>query len=127
VQGIQDGGLEGSWLRGESCPANISVDGLTLSKAIWLDYRSEYGIKVERNEAHIKKVYRELRKRPSKEFRNVPLIYSGVFETRDKWVIFHDSSGQGRLWGFGHLNGCPAQLVLIDVEYPSAKPKKDSK
>lgn len=123
VLGIEDGGLEGTWLQGKSCPTTVSVEGLTLAKAIWLTYQSEYDIKVQRNGVHIKEVSRQLRKRSKKSLHNFALIYEGVFETRDKWLIFHDSSGQARVWGLGHLNGFPAQLVLIDVELPSSKPK----
>jgi hypothetical protein len=69
-------------------------------------------------------------KRPAKDVKDLALIYTGVFETRDEWVVSHDSTGQGRISGLGHENGFPGQLVLIDVELPSTKPgilKKNSK
>ncbi len=117
VRGIQFGGMEGSWLRGDACPTPaVSLNGVTLENNLWLTYQSERGRRVESNVEHVSLVMHQLRKLPKRQAANVALTYIGVFETRDNWVLLRDSSGKPFLWGLGHLNGFPAQLVIMDVE-----------
>ena len=46
------------------------------------------------------------------------LTYTGTFETRLDWKVLTLGSGEKQLYGFGHLNAFPAQLVITDIGNP---------
>jgi hypothetical protein len=119
VRGDVQAGLEGSWVEDSECKEPFLVGGLSLPKAISLSYRTESGDEPPRNSSHIKQVTEEINK-ISKGTKAVKLVvtYKGLFETREKWVTLVLPSGDKQLWGLGHLNGFPAQLVIIDMSDP---------
>ncbi len=123
VRGIVEGGMEGAWLRDESCPGRFRVGERSLAMAIWLSYQSEYGSPPPRHKAHIDQVERQItagqRKRTS---GLLELTYTGVFETRSEWKLLARRPGETQLWGFGHQNGFPAQLVITDEADPVIGP-----
>ena len=120
VKGIAVGS-EGAWLSADSCGISFVVGDLSLVKALFLSYRSETGRKVNRNSTHIKTVELELARRWALGVKDIELVYTGVFETRESWVVLKDS-GRGRIWGLGHDNAFPAQLVITDISDPRDVP-----
>ncbi len=125
VRGIVEGGMEGSWLESDNCPERFYVGEYSLPKAISLSYRSEFGVAAPRNMAHIERVDQQIQKKLRKMKSSVLLLtHTGVFEARTAWKLLNNGSGDKRLWGFGHLNGFPAQLVIIDIEDPLIVRKK---
>ncbi len=125
VRGIVEGGMEGSWLRSDDCPERFSVGENSLPRGISLSYQSEYGVAAPRKMVHIERVdrqIREMRQRVKSGF--LLLTHTGVFETRTDWKLLNNGAGDKRLWGFGHLNTFPAQLVVVDIADPLIVRKK---
>jgi hypothetical protein len=113
---------EGAWLVGDSCEAQVRIEGASLVKAIFLTYQSMTGKEVPRNTAHIQAVERRLARMYSKrDSKDLELIYTGIFETRDVWMVMAD----GRIRGLGHLNAFPAQLVIIDISDPPSRSRRE--
>lgn len=125
VRGIVEGGMEGSWLKSDDCLERFYVGENSLPKAISLSYQSEFGVAPPRNMAHIERVDRQIREKRQKAKSGVLLLtHTGVFETRTDWKLLNNGAGDKRLWGFGHLNTFPAQLVVVDIADPVIVQKK---
>jgi len=123
VRGIVEGGMEGSWLKSDECPERFYVGGNSLPNAVSLSYQSEYGIAPPRNTVHIELVQRQIQGKVRKT--NVLIMtYTGIFETRTAWKVVTSGTGENHLWGFGHLNAFPAQLVVTDIDDPQVVVKK---
>lgn len=126
VRGIVDGGMEGSWLRSDDCPERFYAAGYSLPKSIALAYHSEAGVAAARNEEHIQHVEELIRRRIRNRSSDVvTLTYKGIFETRKEWVVLTYPSGEKRLWGLGHDNAFPAQLVVTDISDPVVQRRRE--
>lgn len=125
VRGVVEGGMEGAWLKSNDCPERFYVGDNSLPKAISLSYQSEYGDTPARNTVHIERVEQQIREMQRRVKSSVlTLTYTGIFETRTDWKATTLASGEKHLWGFGHLNAFPAQLVVVNIEDPLIVPKK---
>ena len=119
VRGIVEGGMEGSWLESDDCPERFYVGENSLPKAISLSYQSEYGPAPPRNMAHIQRVDQQIRQKRRRAKSGILLLtHTGIFETRTDWKVLNYGSGRKQLWGFGHGNYFPAQLVIMDISDP---------
>ncbi|HZT68775.1 MAG TPA: hypothetical protein VFC10_03365 [Terriglobia bacterium] len=119
VRGAVEGGTEGAWLKSNDCPERFYVGENSLPKAISLSYQSEFGNTPARNTAHIERVEQQIKEAQRKMKSSVlTLTYTGIFETRTDWKTATLASGEKQLWGFGHLNAFPAQLVILDIADP---------
>ena len=121
VRGVVEGGMEGSWLKTAGCPERYVVGKHSLPMAISLSYQSAFGEAPARNAAHLESVERPLRR---KKKRVLTMTFRGQFETPPEWVLSGSRVGEERPMGMGHLNGFPAQLVVVDVQDPMVGGKK---
>jgi hypothetical protein len=125
VRGVVEGGMEGAWLKSADCPERFYVGENSLPKAISLSYQSEFGNAPPRNTAHIQRVEQQIREKQRKTKPSVLMLtYTGVFETRTDWKVVTSGRGEKHLWGLGHLNAFPAQLVVTDIADPEIIAKK---
>jgi hypothetical protein len=116
VRGDVEGGFEGAWLESKDCPEQFYAEGYSLPKKISLAYRSAFGREAVRNEKHIRQVEDRVKHSSKNAKSDLAVIRTGIFETRKVWMILTLASGEKQLWGFGHLNGFPAQLVVTDLD-----------
>jgi hypothetical protein len=124
VRGIVEGGMEGAWLKSDDCPNRFHIGENSLPNAISLSYQSEHGTAPPRNAVHIKQIEQQIRGKQRKTSVLI-LTYTGIFETRTDWKIVTSGNGEKHLWGFGHLNAFPAQLVVADIADPQIIAKKE--
>jgi hypothetical protein len=97
----------------------------SLPRAISLSYQSEFGSAPPRNKAHIERIEQQIKEKQRKTKSSLLMLtYTGIFETRTDWKAATLASGEKRLWGFGHLNTFPAQLVVVDIADPLIVQKK---
>ena len=124
VRGIVEGGMHGAWLKSDDCPEPFYVGENSLPREISLSYQSEYGSAPPPNTAHMERVERQIREMLRKTKSGILMLtYTGIFETRTDWKVII-LAGEPRLWGLGHLNTFPAQLVVTDKADPVVAKRK---
>jgi hypothetical protein len=117
VRGIVEGSPEGAALIGTRCAKAIVTDGFTWPNAIALayhtDYNSPYTVDFTRDQDQIDRTNRELKRiRHKNPNAKILVTYVGLFETRTNLGQAVNLAGELIPAGFGHLNACPARLVI---------------
>ena len=119
VRGIVESSGEGSWLRSDQCKSRFFIGTDSLTFGLALTYQSAFGAQVSRNNVHIQFVQETIKNLTGKSKQyELMLTLSGLFETRKNWTTLLYPSGEKQLWGFGHENVFPAQLVTVDISDP---------
>jgi len=120
VVGRRSGTMEGVWLSAD-CEKKLVTDGFAWPDSISLAYvRSEvapppelpdhFKLDSKRIEAKIKELKRTTTLRPRSEHYRWMVIF-GRLEAKIPPQTGHDPKGNLRGYGFGHINGSPAQLI----------------
>lgn len=130
VRGIEDAGDEGSALLGENCAKTIVEQGLTFPNAINLAYHlditsphydtADFIVDTPQIDKVATQVERLRRRYPHAK---IAVTYRGLFETR-RTLVGHNLGGGLSRVGFGHLGGCPGQLVIQTAKDPRVQTAK---
>jgi hypothetical protein len=136
IRGVQMAGSEGGWLNGEGCDRAFVTNGYVWPSIIWLEMsesdRLAAGIPAPERYASIKRINSELKRKGYDVTRDrLTITYVGLFEVYDDSKSgIHLDSRFVNAPGFGHLNGAPAQIIVIDVKdlsiekRPKSRPRK---
>ncbi|HKW97404.1 MAG TPA: hypothetical protein VJN43_06695 [Bryobacteraceae bacterium] len=124
VRGIDESWSEGWALSDANCPTHIVEKGLDFANAInlslYLEITSPHWDsaayipdrdqidKVDREVGHLRRMH---------PHDNIAVTYRGLFESRPILVSTNLAGGLTRA-GFGHLGGCPGQLVIQTAKDP---------
>jgi hypothetical protein len=119
---------EGLWLRGEKCPKPLVTAGFEWQNpvGVWLTPpSSKMG---ERQSYPAPEVSPEWRaaKLVLEKYLGTPdaavwVTVTGVFETRAQFEIVLRGDGKRVPYGYGHLNGAPAQIVYYELKDAEVK------
>jgi hypothetical protein len=129
VQGELIGTEEGLWLRGEKCPNPLVTSGYEWRNpvGIWLTppeskmgERSSYPAPPVSPEWKAAKPL--LEKYVGLLGTRVWVTVTGVFETRVQFELVLRGDGKKVPYGYGHLNGAPAQIVYFEFRDVEVKP-----
>lgn len=116
VQGLIEGGSEGSWLEGH-CPPLLS-QGHEWPGVIALEHRSAMrsdALRFDQDHRALNALKREYIRRTKRGDRDIQVVYHGLFQThQDLAARVHRFPPDGRVitLGFGHLGFAPAQLIV---------------
>ena len=130
IRDVVRGTDEGAWFAGEQCPGVFVTEGIVWPSLISLEvpghtmpqlHSVDFNYDLASQDRLIPK-YKQLKRYLSEDC--IAWTYTGVFETRKDWSGPEAKTiDQGRLRGFGHLNGAPGQLLLKSADDVSALPK----
>lgn len=121
VRGELIGTGERLWLRGERCPKPLITSGYEWPNpiGIWLTPpESKMGERPSYPAPPVSAAWKEamplLQKNVGLPDRRVWVTVTGNFETRQRFEMVPRGDGKVVPYGYGHLNGAPAQIVYYE-------------
>jgi|SRR5665213_2099720 len=122
IRGIEVAGMEGGWLKGQSCDKAFITNGYIWPSMVWLEMsrsaREAAGIQAKELKSSLKRMDAELKKKGFNSHRDrLVITYVGFLQLYDDSTQeYHPDSRSTRANGFGHLNASPAQVIVEDVK-----------
>jgi hypothetical protein len=117
IRGEIVGTDEGTWFKGEECPAVMVTDGYVWGSLISIEFPGSpfqiHPVNFEYDASSVRRLtprYKKLRR--GLPDRCIAWTYTGLFETRKEWSKMMNGNPRG----FGHLNGAPGELIIKSVD-----------